>query len=222
MPTLRPATQLAEDWMFLVLMLAIAAFAWAKAVYPGKIDRLWQSMINVRMMRQVIREEPNSSIATWILNVSFYFVASLFVYLVLKHFSLTVWNLSGVGFYGLLLLVLLCAYIIKSLAPHFVQLLSDRDNGLSEYRFSIHLTNRVLVFPLFALAVFAAYLPLGGHTWAIYAGLSIWGLGLIYRLLRGALHALQTGVPIYYIFFYICTLEILPLLVCVKALHPFA
>jgi hypothetical protein len=222
MPTLRPATQLAEDWMFLVLLMVVAAFAWAKAMYPGKIIRLWQSLVNVRMMRQVIREEPNSSVSAWILNVSYYLVSSLFLYLFLKHYSITIWGIGGIALYGLLVVILLCTYVIKSLAPYVVQLLSARDNGLVEYTFSIHLTNRALVIPLFILALFAAYLPLGSHLWALHLGIGIWAFALVYRLLRSAAHALQSGVPTFYIFFYICTLEILPVLVCVKALRPFA
>lgn len=212
--------------MILVFLLIIAPIAWTKATQPGRLNRVWQSSINIRLLRQVIREEPNTTRATWILNSAFYLSASLFIYLTIKFYlfgkyqmSLP-WQLNGVLLYLILLVSLCVTYFIKSLTPSFVSFFSGRDNGLSEYRFTIHLTNRLSVFILFPSALAAAYLPLGQAEYAILTGLFLWCFVLLYRLLRASLNALQSGVPVFYILFYICTLEILPILICYRALNP--
>ncbi|MFY7972509.1 MAG: DUF4271 domain-containing protein [Flavobacteriales bacterium] len=222
----RQATQLSEDWMFLVFLLVIAPIAWTKATQPGRISRVWQSSINVRLLRQVIREEPNTTMASWILNSAFYLSGALLIYLTIKfylfgkyHVSLP-WGLNGIVLYLFLLVILLITYFIKSLTPSIVAFFSGRDNGLSEYRFTIQLTNRLAVFILFPSALAAAYLPLAHAEYAILTGLSLWGFALIYRLLRASLNAIQSGIPVFYILFYICTLEILPILICFRALNP--
>lgn len=222
----RQATQLSEDWMFLVFLLIIAPIAWTKATQPGRLNRVWQSSINIRLLRQVIREEPNTTRATWILNSAFYLTASLFIYLTIKFYlfgkyqvSLP-WGLSGVLLYLVLLVSVIITYFIKSLTPSIVSFFSGRDNGLFEYRFTIHLTNRLAVFILFPSALAAAYMPLGQAEYALLAGLILWVFVLVYRLLRASLNALQSGVPVFYILFYICTLEILPILICYRALNP--
>jgi len=222
----RQATQLSEDWMILVFLLVIAPLAWTKATQPGRLNRVWQSSINVRLLRQVIREEPNTTTATWVLNSSFYLSASLLVYLAVKFYligkyQMTLpWELKGVLLYLVLLAGVVITYFIKSLTPSIVSFFSGKDSGLSEYRFTIHLTNRLAVFILFPSSLAAAYLPLAQAEYAILAGLLLWLSAVIYRLLRASLNALQSGVPVFYILFYICTLEILPILICYRALNP--
>jgi hypothetical protein len=101
-------------------------------------------------------------------------------------------------------------YIVKRIGINVTQYLSDGDFGLSEYAYNINLINRVIGIFLFPLVVFLVYLPKNQSITFWYIAILVVGLMVLYRIIRGILNALQVNVPLFYIFFYICTLEILP------------
>lgn len=214
----RPEVSLAEEWMILVFLFALVTLAYTRSTYPMRIKRLWSSMWNVRIMRQAIREEPNTPRANLLFNISFYLLASLVLFLTLKYFHIEIWGMHGIGMYLILLASLTAAYAIKVIGIRMVQVLADGDFGLTEYEYNVFLMNRGIGIFLFPLACLLAYLPQIQIHWLIIAAGIIFGMMVLYRMGRGLLNAASEGIPIFYIFFYICTLEILPLVVCVKAL----
>ncbi|MFN0030936.1 MAG: DUF4271 domain-containing protein [Flavobacteriales bacterium] len=214
----RPASNLAEDWMFLVFLFCTATLAYTRSSYPARISRLWNSMWNVRIMRQAIREEPNTPRANLLFNVSFYLLASLIVFLTLKRYGIGILGTSGSLMYVLLLTCLVVAYAVKSVGIRVVQMLGHGDFGLTEYEYNIFLMNRGLSLFLLPVAALLAYLPLQMLGYFFVAAAFIFALMVVYRMVRGLLNAASQSLPVFYIFFYICTLEILPMVVCVKAL----
>jgi len=71
---------------------------------------------------------------------------------------------------------------------------------------------------LFPITLFLAYSPLQMAEPFVFTALLLFLAMITYRMIRGLFNAASSGVPVFYIFFYICTLEILPLVVCLKAL----
>jgi hypothetical protein len=214
----RPDANLGEDWMFLVFLFSFATLAYTRANYPLRISRLWNSIWNVRILRQAIREEPNTPRANLLFNVSFYLLVSLIIYLGLKWYGLHPWGTTGIVTYLLLLGCVLLAYAMKAAGIRAVQYLGDNDFGLSEYEYNVFLINRGMGLALLPTAALLAYLPKNTiYPLMILAGI-LYAFMVLYRMGRGLINASQQGVPLFYIFFYICTLEILPIVVCAKAL----
>ena len=214
----RPAVNLSEDWMILIVVFSLATLAYPRSNYPLRISRLWTSMWNIRILRQAIREEPNTPRANLLFNISFYLQASLILFLTLKFFGIQPFGWSGFLLYALLLLCVVGAYAIKIVGIRIVQILGDGDFGLTEYEYNIFLMNRGIGLFLLPVSALLAYLPkLHIQPFLLGAAL-IFGLMIIYRMGRGLVNAASEGIPVFYIFFYICTLEILPIIVCVKAL----
>ncbi len=214
----RPATALAEDWMFLVFLFSVATLAYTRSNYPLRISRLWNSMWNVRILRQAIREEPNTPRANLLFNAAFYLLSSLIIYLTLKRYDLHPLGLQGFLMFLLLLGCIVTAYTLKTVGIRAVQLMGDGDFGLTEYEYNVFLMNRGLGIFLLPVAALLAYLPFNIIDPFLLLAAALFGLMVIYRMIRGLINAASEGIPIFYIFFYICTLEILPLVVCVKAL----
>jgi len=217
-PVIRPATNMAEDWMIMVLLFTLVAIAYTIKNYPLRISRLWNSVWNIRIMRQAIREEPNTPRANLFFNVAFFLLTALTIYLLLKHFNLELLGISGVIKYLLILALLTAAYSVKVIGLRVVQHLADGDFGLTEYEYNVFLINRMIGLTLLPLLTVLIYSPIQiGKVLILVAGV-FFGVMVAYRMLRGVLNASLSGVPLFYIFFYICTLEILPVVVCVKAL----
>lgn len=217
-PQPRPSYQLASDWMTLVFLFTLVAFAYTRKNYPFRIQRLWNSTWNIRALRQAIREEPNTPRANLLFNINHALIMGLLLYLtpLVWNHSLPQWP-SFVVYLGCVALVV-GVYFVKRIGINVTQFLSDGDFGLSEYGYNINLINRVIGIFLFPVLIFLVYLPKNQSIVLWYVAITIVGIMLLYRLIRGILNAMQVNVPLFYIFFYICTLEILPWVVCARML----
>jgi hypothetical protein len=207
--TLREAVNLSEDWMILVFLFTLVSLAYTRRVHPARIFRLWNSMWNIRTMRQTIREEPNTPRANLLFNSVFYLQAGLVAYAGIKCFRPDE-RLSGVLPYLSLVGILFGIYLGKRILLRALAVLSAGDYSLSEYEYSVFLTNRMLGLLLFPLALSIAYFPLQQAASIIIVSAAIILLAISYRLIRSLLTAVESGVTPFYILFYICTLEILP------------
>jgi len=207
--TLREAVNLSEDWMILVFLFTLVSLAYTRRVHPARIFRLWNSMWNIRTMRQTIREEPNTPRANLLFNSVFYLQAGLVAYAGIKCFRPDD-RLSGVLPYLSLVGILFGIYLGKRILLRALAVLSAGDYSLSEYEYSVFLTNRMLGLLLFPLALSIAYFPSQQAASIIIVSAAIILLAISYRLIRSLLTAVESGVTPFYILFYICTLEILP------------
>ena len=219
--TIRQAVNLSEDWMILIFLFSLLALAYTRKVYPARIARLWNSLWNIRTMRQSIREEPNTPRANLLFNASFYFLAGLLAYSSIKCFRPDVLMRFGFILYPALVSAIFLIYLTKKILLRLIAIISDGDYSLSEYEYSIFLTNRVLGLMLFPICLSVVYFPVFQAKAIILAGAAIIIIAIIYRLFRSLFVAAESGVTLFYILFYICTLEILPSALGIKWLTTF-
>lgn len=219
--TLREAVNLSEDWMILIFLFTLLSLGYTRKFHPSRIFRLWNSVWNIRTMRQTIREEPNTPRANLLFNTVFYLQAALIAYAAIKCFRPDLVHTGGFWMYGSLTVVVFVIYLIKRITLKAVSLISDGDFSLSEYEYSVFLTNRVLGLVLFPLALSIVYFPVYQSKTIIFISILLVTLVVAYRLIRSLLAAVESGVTPFYILFYICTLEILPTALGVKWLVNF-
>jgi len=110
-------------------------------------------------------------------------------------------------------------YALKWVSFQLVKWLSEGDYTLSEYQYRTFATNRLLALLLYPLIILAALSNI--QQAAIFVGgiAVVIGLLISWRIIKGAWVAFTNNVPIFYIFFYICTLEILPMMIGVKLIQ---
>jgi hypothetical protein len=216
-PVPRPNHQWASDWMLLVFLFTLIALAYTRKHYPFRINRLWTSTWNVRALRQAIREEPNTPRANLLFNVNHSLIFGLFIYLTLHIWQVA---LTWPPFVVFMLIVASVAvgYTLKIVAIRTVQFLAEGDFGLNEYAYNVNLINRVVGLILFPILALMVYLPKNQSTNLWWCALLVVMGMLLYRVFRGIRNAIEGNVPLFYIFFYICTLEILPWIVCARFL----
>lgn len=207
--TLRQAVNLSEDWMVLVFLFTLVSLAYTRKLHPARIPRLWNSMWNIRTMRQTIREEPNTPRANLLFNTVYYLQAGLIAYAGIKCFKPS-YQMEGIVPFLWLVAALFGIYLVKRVSLRIISILSAGDFSLSEYEYSIFMTNRMLGLALFPLGLGIAYFPVFQAKTIIVVGAILITAAILYRLFRSILTAVESGVTPFYILFYICTLEILP------------
>ena len=214
----KPNTNLSEDWMILVFLVMLAIVALIRTRYPLHFRQLINSFLSDRLMRQLMREETSTKRESLLFFLNFFLSIGMMLYLTHRVYSWFEFSFPGFVLFLVYVLAVLAFYALKSLVIHTVRFLSDGNYGLDEYHYILFFMNRISGLFLFPLTVLAAYLDRDIAPWVLLAGWVVFGFFVVFGLLRGILGALKMGVEVFYIFFYICTLEFLPLLLLFKLL----
>jgi hypothetical protein len=212
------------DWIWsLVLLVAFILFVIVKVYSPRKLRQMFIAFVKPAAMNQLLREEYAFSDRSSILLLGLsLLIIPLFAYQASGHFPVDSFlyqfsKVRGLQTYLFALLFFFGAYLVKITVIRFLAITFSMKGAGSEYIYMILLFNKVaglIMFPLVMMISFARQL---NPDFALYGGMVILVIMLIYRTLRLIQIGISTsGVSIIYLFLYLCTLEILPFVVLIK------
>lgn len=213
---LRAIDPLSAEWVTFVLLGVAVLLALTNLNSPRKWRLVAQAIFRMRLGRQTLREEIDLQDRTLIgLLVAAAGVIALFTWQALIQ--------AGgpkVPAYLTLLGAVTGIVIMQALFLKLTAGLMQVDHGLGEFLYTGLLLFILMGAALLPLTVLMAYHP-AWRTSAVTLGFAAIALLFLYRWVRGAWIGLGEGVPIRYIFLYLCTAEILPVLLLLKASrHP--
>ena len=207
------------DWIFPILLLVFAAFAWLRTFYNKYFVQIMSAFWNNNLTNQIVRDESILvQRASVVLNILFNLVAALFLYFVSIHYS---WSLGGIGTginrYLFFALIVTAAYAVKFLILKICGSLFRINREMSTYLFSIFLINNVLCMLLIPLISFLAFGHFISASLIMTFSIALVAVAYIYRIIRGlVIGYTSTSFSPYYLFLYLCTLEFAPLLLLIK------
>lgn len=210
---------LSPDWFFPILILIAGAFTWLRLFYSKYFSQMLVALINVNLSNQIVRDE-NILVqrATVYLSLTFNLIAALFLYQLSFRLG---WDLTfiGGGFprFIFFTIVVSAVYTFKFIALKFCGWLFDLEREMSTYLFNIFIINNFLGIVLLPFIIIMVYNPQAGGAWMLTASLVLIAAVYLFRIFRGILIGLGTpGVSLLYLFLYLCTLEIAPLLMLLR------
>lgn len=214
-----PREPVTPGWMFPVLFLMFAIFTGLRIFYSRYFKQMAASLFNVSLANQIVRDE-NILVqrATVYMSIMFYLTAAFFLYLLSEQLQ---WNLPyiGTGFPKFLKFIVLVSgiYALKFLALRFCGWLFGLERELTTYLFTIFIVNNIQGLLLFPIIVLISFHPDSGTDWMFRLGFFIIGIFYVFRLFRGVQIGLNVpGSSLLYLFLYLCTLELAPLLVLIR------
>lgn len=212
-----------QDWFFPVLIIVLSIYTWLRMFYNKYFNQLLQAFLNTNLTNQIVRDE-NILVqrASIFLALNFNLIAALFLYLLSMEMG---WALGGIGMgfnrYVFFFTVVSAVYTFKFLILKIIGWLFDLDREMATYIFNIFLINNVLGLILVPIAALMAYSPSIESHFLAYISLWLIGIAFFYRLVRGMLSGISvSGFSPIYLFLYLCTLEIAPLLVLIRIVNP--
>ena len=210
---------MAGDWILLVVLAALGMLGWINLVSPKKWRLLARSFLSFRLGRQALRDELDLQDRTLIGMAAMASAAlSLFAY---QYTVLVAHHAPGIGWWAEIFGVSMLLLVVQVLLLAVAGVLFGADPGLSEYRYMLilmHVVLGVLLLPVTATIAWphdvatAASRPeeMIWRSWGLRIGLGLVGLVTVFRWVRAAVLGLGEGVPLRYVFIYLCALEILP------------
>ncbi len=201
-----------SDWVLIVLLLCVGLILAARLYNPERFRIFFALPFHVKRTEMELAFNP--VVARGLFDVSL----SVMSYLVLST-GIYIWLQNGVGagpdlskpaLFFRILIILVLFYLIKNLAGLLVGWVFDRTDDIARSQ-NAQLAHRawmtIVLLPLVVLSVYNTSYP---ELW-IWLTLSVILLGVALSLYFSFLQLWKIGASSYYKIFYLCTLEIAPL-----------
>ncbi len=207
-------------WLFALFVLCISIPGIVKLTSHGVIKRLSGAVVSIRHFSLLEKEGfPFHRKTGYLIILLFFLVVSLLIYLSLEYFgsldNLQPWQQSHpLVTYGLIFLILFLYYPVKRMIMALLSWVFDTHEATEVYFRNLFVMNQfagLAMMPLVFLFVFHPDVHLLYGAWILLACINV------LKILRGAaLGWKASGFSRYYLFLYLCAIELAPLLIAGK------
>lgn len=200
-----------------ILFLSYIMFVWLYISNRKRLNQVVMGLYAGRYANQLAREEVSLG------NRVVIFLSALFI------FTLTLFFYQTAGYYGFLPTssikgtffitgaVIFLIYGIKLVMIKVLGFLFETQKEIKEYTISVFLFCNAVGLFMLPVVICLAFLKQVNPSVFIYSGFTIIAVFFITRLVRGLIIGLNSSrVSKFYLFLYLCTLEIVPLAIMVK------
>lgn len=208
-----------NNFIIAVLLFCFILLAWLKYSFSKYLQQISHSIINYSESVK-LHHDHNALVdrVYFVLNLIFVFTGGLFIYNFLLYINT---DITGSPYMNYLLS---CAFIIVILFYRIIMakvggFILKQKNIFEEFNHSnllFYKATGIVLLPLTALLFFT---KTEFHTFLLFVNLSIFLLFFIVSIFRASRIMLQKGVLLFYWILYLCTIEIIPLLLLLKYLN---
>ncbi len=177
------------------------------AVVFGQNARKMKETVNLRNKKHAI-----------ILNFLFLFNSSIFAYQFISYYNIHTIFGNRLLIIPLIMGVLLTFGVLKSILYKFVAFVFEKEKQTSEYLFYTFLHNKVFSLVILPIALIIPYIDQEVLPMLFKLGFALFALMYLLQILRGIAIILNNVASLFYLFLYLCALEILPLVIMYKIL----
>jgi len=207
------------SWVMVIIALSVMILGYLFSAFHTRFNEFLKASLTIRSVNQLSREEYSLSHPTSIfLSVNFIITTSLFILQVISS-KKVLSSFVDFSFLSYLIVVgfVFLVYFIKTIALKIVGYIFDKSAEINEYVFIIFLINQIIGIGFIPIVIFIAYGQqsfLGGF---VYTGFALIISAFVFRIGKGVTMVFSSReISVFYLFLYLCTLEILPLLLGMK------
>jgi hypothetical protein len=206
-----------SNWLPLLILFTLIYYVILRRVFAKNFPIIFQSYWNDRLVQQLARDDNFFKMRAAIsLFVLYCLILSLFLYNVSDYFNLLT-QYTGLKKYFFLLYVVIIFYVLKYLLVKLVGYVFSFQRLMTAHLSIISVSN--LVFILFSapFLIFYQFLPDGMLLYIIIFLAVLFLFNVLYKYIRSLVFAVSNfQFSKFYLFIYLCTLEIVPLLLVIK------
>ena len=206
-----------DYWVAGILFLSFVLFVWMYVSNRKRLNQLIKGFYINRFANQLSRDEYSiSSRMSFLLSLMFLFVMTLFIGQVASYYGFKMPK-SEVLFYSSVIIGLILIYLVKIMLIRIFGSVFKMEKEASEYAMSVSLFTNVLGLFMLPVVMCLAFVKQVPSVTFIYTGTTIILGFFCVRLVRGlAIGFNSPRVSKFYLFLYLCTLELLPFIIALK------
>jgi hypothetical protein len=214
----RQIEQPASDWFTFIIVLSFMVFTSVKFTFGKYLSNLFHSIINYSAASRLFREQ-NISLrqGSSRLEILYLLVFALFAYQLSQHFGLEI-PAEDFMLFLICILVLGLYFLLKISVYYLVGTIGETRTETNEYLFNMRNHHKILGIMLLPVVCFIAWAPDPLPLYSMVAGVVLAVVIYLFMLGRGTKILLKKQFSIFYLFLYLCTLEILPLVLFFKVI----
>lgn len=199
-------------WLFFYLLFLLGFFAWVRMYYGNIMSQTVQASTNFQVAVRMFKDKSllQNQLDT-ILYVIYFLSMAYFLYFLEERKGIQLYGLQGVTLYLFNLALLTGIFIGRVFLLNVLGSLFNQMTLFREYLYHIFIFNKlmgILILPMLLFVVYTRGIFQEVVIWASLAGI---GAILIMRIIRGIAFSLKKDISIFYMFLYLCALEIVPL-----------
>ncbi|MCX6306153.1 MAG: DUF4271 domain-containing protein [Bacteroidetes bacterium] len=206
------------DWVLAILVVCVILLAWVQVFYHKRLQQIFRAPFSRRFINQLTRDGnlfmERIAVA---LGIVYILAFSLFLYEFNEQvLKLSFHGITGIPLYWLITLLNIGVLAAKLALVQFLGIIFKTKETTHNYLLNL-LIFALLSGPLLlATLIFIVYLK---SVLLLYICLAVFSLMLVLRFIRGFFIGMAlTKFSYLFLFVYLCSLEILPLLVLIKIL----
>ncbi len=209
--------KVSNKFMFWIMLFSLPLLALVITAKTSLLSYLIRSVANLNMMKLTKREESNNYFLLILLYIVFLINSSMFIYLLQKYYT----GQEGLSIWSWCLLGLLGVYVIRHVSMWLLSKIFPVENEASFYNYVIIVFNIIFGIVIIPVNIVLAYMPEYTKP-MIITGIVLFLLFYILRSLRGFSASLfLIGQGLLSFFVYLCTFEIAPILIIIRAVLSF-
>ena len=205
------------DWITILLLVCLLLFAWIQTASHKRFAQIFKAVMQPHSVNQLEREgNLFRERITLSLGAIYYIVGSVFIFQLFNAFYTLPREIDNLSFTALILAALFSYQMLKSLLIYTSGIIFKTAESSRYYQLNTLIFNQITGIVVFPFAIMALYWE--NTTFLIIGGIIV-SLLFGYRLFRGILTGMANkNYNLLYLFLYLCTLEILPLLLLLKVI----
>jgi hypothetical protein len=200
-----------------MLFIGFVLIVWLYVSHRKRLGQVVRAFYISRYANQLSRDEVSvSSRVSVFLTILFVIVISLFMLQVNRYYNFYPVGEGPLAF-GTVALSIVLVYLGKVILIRFLGFVFQTVKEAGDYVLSLFLFGNTLGLFLMPVVVCLAFARQFPQSVFVYSGFGIIVLFLTARLVRAVIIGLNSSrVSAFYLFLYLCTLEILPFIVLIK------
>ncbi len=205
-----------QDWVLGLILVLWIIFASVTANFPKYLDQIFLSLVNFKEATRLFRQRGYKMMFGAVrLDLIFHLVLPLSVFQIAQFFNVSIGGYPSIVLFIGMAAVINTYLFLKILLNKLVGSITMVKEQTKESLFNISLHYRALGFILLPLVTIHAILPITNFItiWIMAVLLVILHIAAVIRTIY---LAYQKEISIFYLILYLCTLEILPLLLIFK------
>jgi len=212
MEMVQKAQTMLPTWFFIYLFLLLGFFAWIRLYYGNILTQTVQASTNFQVATRMFKDNSLLQIQLDNILYAFYFPNIAFLlYLVEGRFQIYPYGLQGGALFFFNLAFLVGIFFGRIVFVILTGFLFNRLKIFKEYLYNTFIFNKLMGLAILPLLLFVVYTSGVLQEVFFWLAMAIVTLVVFMRLIRGLVFSFKKDVSIFYMFLYLCALEIIPL-----------
>lgn len=212
-----PLNTIHQDWIIMIILLCAFLFSvirnTSKNILAEAARFFLFKGINDSSSRETVRLFFGPS---KVLNMISFLIIGLFSYMAASYYNIIPAGIKGFSLWLICLGIIFSAVTLRYLICIITGYMSGERVVFKDYLLGVYLSYRFTALLLFVLIILMSYTMLIPVRESIIAGIAVLGIMYFFRIFRLLKIYLKRKISIFYLILYLCTLEILPVVISVK------